>query len=100
MGPFNAALNKLVYRCVPKLANESEFWRCYMCHAHLVLIACAPPEPPEYTLVFVGCYTTDAYDHVLSTPGKGIYCYVMNVVDGTMTLVQSRSMKLKWSVQS
>ena len=35
----NTALNRLVYKCVPKRVPEAEFWRCFFCWAHHAVTA-------------------------------------------------------------
>lgn len=47
----DAALNRLAYDCVPKRTSEAEFWRCYFCWVHKILIEngmrAAPPRSAE-----------------------------------------------------
>ena len=35
----DAALNRLVYKCVPKRVPEAEFWRCFFCWAYQAVTA-------------------------------------------------------------
>ncbi|KAJ1633597.1 hypothetical protein T492DRAFT_590157 [Pavlovales sp. CCMP2436] len=45
----SAAIASLVYKLVPKLCSEAEFWRAYWCHIHSALVASGLERKPGFT---------------------------------------------------